>query len=114
MHPQDAPAGDRSVKACIDGDTDVYEIEHRMLHKDGSAKWFLSRGSAMRGVDGTLRRMVGTKVDITARKRAEDAIRENEAALRASDREIRRLAGWLITAQDAERARASAATFTTT
>ena len=30
------PAAAARVKACIDGDTDVYEVEHRMLHKDGS------------------------------------------------------------------------------
>ena len=36
VHPQDAPAAAARVQACIDGDTDVYEIEHRMLHKDGS------------------------------------------------------------------------------
>ena len=38
VHPQDAPAAAARVKACIDGDTDVYEIEHRMLHKDGSVE----------------------------------------------------------------------------
>ena len=85
VHPQDLPAAAAQVKACIDGATDVYEIEHRMLHKDGSVKWFLSRGSAMRGMDGTLHRLVGTKVDITERKRAEDVIRESEAALQASN-----------------------------
>ena len=105
VHPEDLPAAAARVKACIDGEADVYEIEHRMLHKDGSAKWFLSRGSAMRGVDGTLQRLVGTKVDITKRKLAEEAILENEAALQASNREIRHLAGSLISAQDAERAR---------
>ena len=105
VHPQDAPAATAQVKACIDGETDVYAVEHRMLHKDGSAKWFLSRGSAKRGVDGTLRRLVGTKVDITERKLAEQAILENEAALQASNREIRHLAGSLISAQDSERAR---------
>ena len=76
-----------------------------MLHKDGSVKWFLSRGSAIRAEDGTVRRMVGTKVDITELKRAEEAIRENEAELRASNEEIQYLAGSLISAQDAERAR---------
>ena len=76
-----------------------------MLHKDGSVRWFLSRGSAIRAEDGTLRRLVGTRVDITELKRAEQAIRENEAKLRASNEEIQYLAGSLISAQDAERAR---------
>src|SRR4051812_5259277 len=105
VHPEDLPESAARVKACIDGETDVYEVEHRMFHKDGSARWFLSRGSAMRGADGTLHRLVGTKVDITERKLAGEAIRENEAALQASNREIRRLAGSLINAQDSERAR---------
>ena len=93
------------VQACIDGDIDVYEVEHRMMHKDGSVRWFLSRGSVMRGADGTPHRMVGTKVDITERKRAEEAIREKEAVLRDSDQEIQHLAGRLIAAQEVERAR---------
>jgi two-component system sensor histidine kinase UhpB len=76
-----------------------------MLHKDGSVKWMLSRGSALRAADGSLRRLVGTKVDITERKQAEEAIRENQAVLEASHREIQDLAGRLITSQDLERAR---------
>jgi PAS domain S-box-containing protein len=105
VHPQDLSASAAQVKACMDGETDVYEVEHRMVHKDGSEKWFLSRGSAIRSANGTLRRIVGTKVDITARKRAEEAIRESEAELQASHREIQRLAGSLIAAQDTERTR---------
>ena len=105
VHPEDLPAAATAVKAVIDGDTDIYEIEHRMLHKDGSSRWFLSRGSAVRGVDGTLHRLVGTKVDITERRRAEERIRDNETALQASYAEIQRLAGSLIAAQDTERAR---------
>ena len=57
-----------------------------MLHKDGSVRWMLSRGSALRAADGTLRRLVGTKVDITERKLAEDAIRESQAVLDANHR----------------------------
>jgi len=105
VHPQDASAAAARIKACIDGDSETYEIEHRMVHKDGSAKWFLSRGSAIRRADGTLHRLVGTKVDVTERKRAEEMIRESEAALQVSYREIQHLAGRLIEAQDAERAR---------
>jgi len=105
VHPQDVPAAADRIKSCIDGASETYDIEHRMVHKDGSTKWFLSRASAMRRADGTLHRLVGTKVDITAHKRAEEIIRESEAALRVSHREIQHLAGRLIEAQDAERAR---------
>jgi two-component system sensor histidine kinase UhpB len=105
LHPDDLPLAAGSIKACLDGDSDVYEVEHRMVHKDGSVRWFLSRGSAIRAEDGVVRRMVGTKVDITARKLAEAKVRENEAELQASNHEIRRLAGSLIAAQDAERSR---------
>ena len=105
VHPDDLPATSAALKAHVDGATASYEVEHRMLHKDGSVKWMLSRGSAVRGADGRVLRLVGTKVDITDRKKSEDAIREGEAVLRASYREIHDLAGRLITSQEGERAR---------
>jgi PAS domain S-box-containing protein len=105
VHPEDVAKVTARAQACIDGGSDEYEVEHRMIHKDGSARWFLSRGSLIRRADGTPHRMVGTKVDITERKRAEEAIREKEAVLRVSDQEIQSLAGRLIAAQEVERSR---------
>ena len=75
VHPQDLGNAAALVQACIEGRSDVYELEHRMLHKDGSIRWFLSRGSAVRSPDGALRRLVGTKADITERKRSADQFR---------------------------------------
>lgn len=105
VHPQDLAAAAAGMQACMDRVTDSYEIEHRMLHKDGGVKWLLSRGAAIRAADGRMLRMVGTKVDITQRKLAEEVIRENEAVLRDSHREIQDLAGRLIASQEVERAR---------
>ncbi len=105
VHPEDLAAVTAQAQACIDGDIPEYEVEHRMIHKDGSVRWFLSRGSLLRRADGKPHRLIGTKVDITDRKRAEEAIREKEAVLQASDREIQHLAGRLIAVQEAERAR---------
>ena len=105
VHPEDVPMVTARAQACIDGRIDEYEVEHRMIHKDGSVRWFLSRGSLLRRADGTPHRMVGTKVDITERKRAEEAIREQEAVLRVSDQEIQNLVGRLIAAQEVERSR---------
>jgi PAS domain S-box-containing protein len=105
VHPQDVEKVTAQAQACIDGSIDEYEVEHRMTHKDGSARWFLSRGSLIRRADGTAHRMVGTKVDITERKRAEEAIREKEAVLKVNDQEIQNLVGRLIVAQELERSR---------
>jgi PAS domain S-box-containing protein len=105
VHPDDRDAVQARAQACIEGRVDVYEIEHRMLHKDGSLRWFLARGTLVRHADGTPYRMVGTDSDITERKRVQGAIHENEAALRARNEQIRNLAGRLIVAQEAERAR---------
>ena len=105
VHPDDADAVWAATRACIDGETEDFQHEHRMLHKDGSIRWFLARGSVLRGPDGVAYRMVGTDTDITDRKHAQTAIQENEAALRAYSAEVQNLAGRLIVAQEEERTR---------
>ena len=105
VHPEDLPIVTARVQECIEGRVPDYQVEHRMVHKDGSVRWFLSRGTLMRRANGSPHRMVGTKVDITARKVAEDAIRENQAVLHATNRELQTLAGRLIAAQEVERGR---------
>ena len=105
VHAQDHADITARAFACLKERSLKLDIEHRMLHKDGSVRWFHTRGSAVRREDGTAYRMVGTFTDVTDRKRAEDALRENEATLRASNREIEDLAGRLIVAQETERKR---------
>lgn len=105
VHPDDLPLSAAGIKACMDGTTDVYEVEHRMLHKDGTVRWMLSRGSVMRAADGTVTRMVGTKVDITDKMRSEAIIRDNQIVMSRSHQQIQQLAEHLITSQEGERAR---------
>jgi PAS domain S-box-containing protein len=105
IHPEDAETVMTRAQDCIQGRADHYEVEHRMLHRDGSVRWFLARGTVLRRSDGTPDRMVGTDMDITERKGVQGTLRENEAALRAHTAEIQNLAGRLIAAQEVERTR---------
>lgn len=100
VHPDDANCVMEAVELYLAGNAPVYEIEHRMVHKDGSERWFLARGRAIRDASGHAFRMIGTDTNITERKRV-------EAELEQSHRKIRDLAGKLISAQEEERSRIS-------
>ena len=60
----------------IDGKTPEFVFEHRMNHKDGSIRWIMARGMAIRDARGNPMRVVGTDTDITQRKYAEEALRK--------------------------------------
>jgi DNA-binding CsgD family transcriptional regulator len=52
-----------------------------MLHKDGSIRWIMARGTAIRDAQGNPVRVVGTDTDITQRKLAEEALKAREKEL---------------------------------
>ena len=65
-------------------DGQPYEYEFELRWPDGSVHWLISTGCAVRDANGKPLRMVGLNWDITQRKRAEAALRDAEAAERAS------------------------------
>lgn len=78
VHPDDAAEVLARAQAHIAGQAPVYEIEHRMLHRDGSVRWFLARGSVIRDAEGRAISLTGTDTDITDRKLSEEALRKAE------------------------------------
>ena len=70
LHPGDRERADEALFAALGGQP--YEIEFRLRDKSGQWRWVLSRGRVVERDDaGRPRRMVGTHVDITARKELE-------------------------------------------
>ena len=57
--------------------------EYRFRCADGSYKDVYDRGYVMRDADGPATRMIGAMLDITDRKRAEEALRESEQRWRS-------------------------------
>ncbi|MEE4601456.1 MAG: PAS domain-containing protein [Desulfobacteraceae bacterium] len=78
VHPEDSEAVMETAQACLDGKIPKYIFEHRMLHKDGSIRWILARGRAIRDTNGNAVRLIGTDTDITDRKQVEEALWESE------------------------------------
>jgi PAS domain S-box-containing protein len=76
VHPDDAAGMIEGAHAHIRGETPSYEVEHRMIHRDGSVRWFLARGAATRNEAGTPVGLSGTGTDITERKAREEALLE--------------------------------------
>jgi PAS domain S-box-containing protein len=74
VHPDDAELVMSEAEAHLKGLTRQYEVAHRMLHKDGSVRWFLARGTALKDAGGKPYRVLGTDTDITERKRAEEEL----------------------------------------
>jgi PAS domain S-box-containing protein len=56
----------------------TYEIEYRMRRHDGVYRDLLARGFPVFREDGSIREWVGTCIDITERRQAEDALQESE------------------------------------
>ncbi len=75
MHPDDLPHILKSLWMHLDGETDKWQAEHRLLRADGTWVWVLGRGRVVyRDQDGQPKRMVGTMVNIHERKRTEAII----------------------------------------
>ncbi len=61
----------------------TFNVEYRVLHGAGEVRWIASRGQGWFNDQGELIRVLGINMDITERKRIEEALRESEERFKA-------------------------------
>jgi diguanylate cyclase (GGDEF)-like protein/PAS domain S-box-containing protein len=86
VHPEDRDSVQTEIDNHLSAASSHLEIEHRVEHRDGTYRWILCRGLAVRDDNATPYRIAGSFSDITARKRVEeqllrDAVRDQLTGL---------------------------------
>jgi diguanylate cyclase (GGDEF)-like protein/PAS domain S-box-containing protein len=90
VHPEDWPAIESEMQESKVQGREMFAV-YRPVWPDRSVHWIEARGRGRYGADGALQHMSGTSMDITQRKRAEEALRalEHEARAEAENAAVR-------------------------
>jgi PAS domain S-box-containing protein len=100
IHPDDRAEVERSVMKGVH-ECRPYNLEYRIVRRDGETRWVLERGQAQDAGDG--RRWLGGAIfDITVRRAAEHALREREV-VQAQLAEVRASRARIVDAADRAR-----------
>jgi PAS domain S-box-containing protein len=83
IHPEDLPTTRAAWKHAIDNGI-VYQVEHRMLMKDGSYRWHLTRSIPLTDETGHITKWFGTATDIHA-SREQSSLLEDEVKKRTRE-----------------------------
>ena len=75
IHFEDGPIFDRAISKMLDTGARLF-FQGRIHRKNGSVGWVELRGQLEHGEDGSPWRVLGTIVDVTQRKQAEEQLRQ--------------------------------------
>ena len=100
IHPDDRAQVEQSVAQAVHAHR-PFNLEYRILRRDGELRWVLERGQAQDGGDGR-RWLDGAIFDITVRRAAEQALREREV-VQAQLAEVRASRTRIVDAADSAR-----------
>jgi diguanylate cyclase (GGDEF)-like protein/PAS domain S-box-containing protein len=94
LHPEDLKTAEQLISKHFSGELSFYELEARMKHKSGHYVWVLALGKLVeRDSEGQPKRMIGTHLDITDRKKNEERMLVTSQLLNESQ-QIAHLGGW--------------------
>jgi PAS domain S-box-containing protein len=83
IHPEDRERVEQGIYRAIEGGAENWADEYRFSRADGTFAVFLDRGYVARDGDGKAIRMIGSMLNMTERRRVEEAISQQRAQLEA-------------------------------
>ena len=92
IHADDLPKWLEVLGAAF-GRREPFKLEYRLGRHDGEYRWVLDTGVPLLALDGSLAGYIGSCVDITERKQAEESLRRKETELREAQR-LAALGSW--------------------
>jgi formate hydrogenlyase transcriptional activator len=90
IHPDDQAASSELFEQSIRDKTD-FELDYRIVHPEKGIRDIHAVGHAVLDGSGSLGEFVGTVIDVTERKRAEQELRQREADLRTKNERLKLL-----------------------
>ncbi len=82
LYEEDKERVSEYIQRYMRGELKKYSLEFRMKHRDGSLRWILSKGEALRDETGRPYRLTGAHSDITARRESEERLKISEKNFR--------------------------------
>jgi len=82
VHPDDLVGLSQTIERAIAEIRQSEVVEFRLRHKDGHYRWVMATGSILTNADGIPERLIGSIIDITGQKNAEEALRHSEERYR--------------------------------
>lgn len=108
IHPEDFPRIQDQIQRMQLERVDQFKEEYRYLHPEHGMIWLHHFSRVIeRNAAGRPTRNIGVMQNITERKQKEEILIKSEAALKDSQKDLRRLAGRLISVQEEELRRLS-------
>jgi PAS domain S-box-containing protein len=93
LYPEDQPHVMAVINEAIRTKS-IFELEHRVRRVDGTIGWTFSRAIPLQDANGEIVEWFGAASDVTKRKQAEEALRQNEEQFHTLADSIPNLAWW--------------------